>query len=71
LQAGEATGNWRNLPLSEVTRPRVAIPLYEAGVAIRVWRRAVLELTALNLRNLYKGDDESGPTLMVSVPFRY
>ncbi len=69
-QAGEATGAWRNLPIHEVTRSAVAIPFAEAGVAVRISRRVSLEVAAMNLRNIYQGDDTTTESVMLVYSLR-
>lgn len=70
LQWGVAKGDWRYLPPGEADRPDVIVPLYEAGFAIRAWRRATFEVSAMNLRNVLRANDFAGATLVLSVPLR-
>lgn len=68
VQAGEASGEWRNLLVSDVARPAVAVPMYEAGLVVRLVRHAALELVAVNVRNVYRGDDATGASVLFTYP---
>lgn len=64
-QAGEAAGAWTNLPAGDEKRPAVAVPFVEAGMAVHLGRRMSFELAAMNLRNLYRGDDATSASVMI------
>lgn len=64
-QAGEAAGAWTNLPSGDEQRPAVAIPFAEAGMAVRLGRRFSFEVAAMNLRNIYRGDDATSASVML------
>lgn len=67
---GVATGSWKTLPVTDANRPRITVPLAAASVIIRVTHGIALEMSAFNLRNVYKGDDVTGGSILVTLPLR-